>query len=466
MRTLLSILLSILSLLAIGQEYVYSVTDELMEGRMGHTATFMPSLSNVSNPFDAILVAGGTDGFNVKSNAEWQNSLIQMTVPRTDHSADEVFGKIFIAGGWDGNSTNWNTTEIFDPNTEEFLPGPIMSVGRSYHRTVQLNDGRILITGGYDGTSNLSSCEIYNPTTNQITSTGSMIYGRSSHTCTLLSNGKVLVTGGFNPDFGFQMNQCEIYDPNLGTWSETDALTNNRDNHAATALTVNYNGNDITGVMVSGGRFFNGALNYFEGMTSVEFWDLNSQTWLELTPLLEGQSYHQMFACNINGSTELVIPGGMMNSGSGITETYSAASSGTNLSWFAINEGSIPAQGRKNYAALKIAGNVMDEIYMFGGLTAGGDMAEVGVFSAFLVGVENENQNLFEVFPQPSNGIVNIQLPIQEVAVIEVINTLGQTIYEFSVAGKTQFSIDTPGQYFVRVKSDSVNGVKMILIVE
>ncbi|MEN9347300.1 MAG: hypothetical protein RLZZ77_811 [Bacteroidota bacterium] len=466
MKSLLTILLSFLSSWVFSQDYYYAVTGELMEGRMGHTATFIPSISNVSSPFGAILVAGGTDGFNVKSNAEWQGAILQMTVPRTDHSANEVFGKIFIAGGWDGFSTNWNTTEIFDPTTEEFTPGPIMSSGRTYHRSVQLNDGRILITGGYDGTNNLSSCEIYDPSTNQLVPTGSMNYGRSSHTCTVLPNGKVLVTGGFNPDFGFQMNQCELYDPQTGAWTETDALSSSRDNHAAAAFTVNFNGNNITGVMVTGGRYFNSALNYFQGITSVEFWEINSESWMSLTDLPEGQSYHQMFACDMNGSVELVIPGGMMNSGSGVADTYSPAVSGSNLIWYPIEEGIIPAQGRQKYAAVKIEGNVMDEIYMFGGLTTGGDLSEVGVFSPLLVGVEEASKTTFSLYPQPSNGLVNIQLPTNEMAFVEIFNALGQKVQEFSMVEIGQFSMVTPGQYFVRVKSEKGTQVKSFLIIE
>lgn len=470
MKKALLFFFTFISFSAFSQYYSYSQTGELIEGRMGHTATLIPSLSGVITPTDAVLVAGGTDGFNVKANAEWQGQLVPMSSPRTDHTATETLGKILVAGGYDGVPSNVNTTEIFDPVLGEFEAGPNMTSGRSFHRSVKLYDGQVLITGGYDGTSNLSSCDIYDPVQNTITATGSLNFGRSSHTITLLPDGKVLVTGGFNPDFNFQMNQCEIYDPGTGQWTLTDALSNSRDNHAASVVTMVLNGNEHFGVAVSGGRYFNGALNYFEGMTSVEFWDIINQTWVDLAPLSAGQSYHEMFSVSTPFSsdfqTQFLIPGGMMNSGIGIEETYSPSTSSEGSLWYTVYEQPIPHQGRKRSASVLFENENADWVVQYGGLTAGGDLNEVGVFEAIWVGIEEQENAEILIYPQPSKGDVFIQLSSSEPAQIEIFDVLGQKVKNFNGLGLEKIHLETTGQYVVRVTTPSMSKSQSILITE
>ena len=59
---------------------------------------------------------------------------------------------------------------------------------------------------------------------NQITftNTGSMSVARDLHTATLLNNGKVLVAGGFM--VLCTIASAELYDPATGTWSTTGSM--------------------------------------------------------------------------------------------------------------------------------------------------------------------------------------------------------------------------------------------------
>lgn len=123
-----------------------------------------------------------------------------MTISRMSHSATLLQdGRVLITGGWsgdvDGNYTS--SAEIYNPKTGQFTKIPDMTERRSRHTSTLLKDGRVLITGGsipspYD----IASAEIYDPKTNTFTKTGDMNLGRSGHAAILLNNGKVLIVGG------------------------------------------------------------------------------------------------------------------------------------------------------------------------------------------------------------------------------------------------------------------------------
>jgi hypothetical protein len=78
---------------------------------------------------------------------------------------------------------------------------------------VRLTNGMVLITGGQlPGGSGSASADLYDPATGKFTSAGNMNAGRHSHTATLLQDGTVLIVGGFGawPSSG---STAEIYKP-------------------------------------------------------------------------------------------------------------------------------------------------------------------------------------------------------------------------------------------------------------
>src|SRR6185369_11802338 len=106
-----------------------------------------------------------------------------------------------------------------------------MNAARAWHTATLLQNGKVLVTGGY-GTSwaLLSSAELYDPATGTWTVTGSMAHGRYSHTAALLPNGKVLVVG----DAG-----AELYNPASGTWAVTGSPNTPRSGFQTTSLLSN-----------------------------------------------------------------------------------------------------------------------------------------------------------------------------------------------------------------------------------
>jgi hypothetical protein len=95
------------------------------------------------------------------------------------------------------------------------------------HNIALLEDGRVLISGGLDedafAYATRATAMLYDPTTQLFTATGSMATARYNAAEAVLDNGKVLIAGGADGSSN-NLASCELYDPDTGTWSTTGAL--------------------------------------------------------------------------------------------------------------------------------------------------------------------------------------------------------------------------------------------------
>lgn len=156
-------------------------------------------------------------------------------------------GKVLVTGGYDDNSAprTFDEAELYDPTTGTFSRTGTMTIMRDSHTATRLADGRVLLTGGYADApvlpqyATISSAEIYNPATGNFQATGSMSESRAYHTATLLGNGKVLITGGAidNGIEYIELTTAELYDPATGTFSPTGEMSTPKSYHTATLLT-------------------------------------------------------------------------------------------------------------------------------------------------------------------------------------------------------------------------------------
>jgi hypothetical protein len=156
-----------------------------------------------------VLVAGGLSGghypyHKVEATAEIYDPTSgqfyetgEMSVPRYKHGAALLpDGRVLIAGGSNeiGRQVTYSTTEIFDPQTGRFSPGPQMKFSRFklLSGVVALNDGRVLLAGGAERP------EIYDPARNVFTPVnGDALQGYLFSTATLLRDGRVLLVDGY-----------------------------------------------------------------------------------------------------------------------------------------------------------------------------------------------------------------------------------------------------------------------------
>lgn len=162
-------------------------------------------------------------------------------------------GRILVAGGYYFDRStlqniHYKMSEIFDPITETWSFADSLEEGRSGHTATLLNDGRVLVTGGQGNVSDLNSCEIFDPITIQWSSISNLLHSRSFHSAVLLSDGRVFVSGGVTPDSTLGTRYCEIYDPVTDSWSEAGEMTVPRTSHK-TLLLLDSN------VLITGGTF-------------------------------------------------------------------------------------------------------------------------------------------------------------------------------------------------------------------
>lgn len=163
------------------------------------------------------------------------SAIKSMTAKRAAHTATLLDnGKVLIAGGFVGNGGGLSSVELFDSTSNTFTSVRNLTTARASHTATLLPNGKILIAGGYNG-DYLNSAEVIDPTTNQFTSAGRMVTARSGHVATLLNNGKVLLVGGVGTGWTF-LADAELYDPITNTFTATGGMVVARESHTATLL--------------------------------------------------------------------------------------------------------------------------------------------------------------------------------------------------------------------------------------
>jgi hypothetical protein len=190
----------------------------------------------VTLPTGVVLIIGGGNGYRWLNTCEFFNpadkkispSKAKMSVGRVGHTASLLpNGKVLVCGGSAGYTLQ--TTEIYDPLTDSFSAGPLMTVTRDRHTATILLNGKILLTGGEDWKSS-NSTELYDPTNNSFTAGPKMVVARNCHFSSLLPDGSVLIGGGETRQ---SKQTTEIYDPATNSFTKGLDLLEKRENAAA-----------------------------------------------------------------------------------------------------------------------------------------------------------------------------------------------------------------------------------------
>jgi hypothetical protein len=158
-----------------------------------------------------VVSSSGTDLYDPAT--KHFTSTGAMTVPRCKFGGALLpDGRVLIAGGQSGGpwGARVTSTQIYDPRTGRFSPGPALNKERFKlsKAVVALKDGRVLIAGGAD------QPEVYDPLSGVFVPVeGAKLDGFCFSTATLLNDGRVMLAGGYAKPGGSGVNHAWLYQP-------------------------------------------------------------------------------------------------------------------------------------------------------------------------------------------------------------------------------------------------------------
>jgi len=174
---------------------------EMLSNRMGFGAVVLPEKRGV------LVVGGFSDGERLSSTEllgleTGTFSLCPSMGSKRWYCGTVVLedGQVVVVGGSD-ESAGLPTTEILNPTTNTWSPGPNLATGRCRCAALPLSNGRILVIGGssnFNATSSLSTTEVVDLASGTSTPGPEMSCPRSFCSAVMLQDGRVLVIGGRN----------------------------------------------------------------------------------------------------------------------------------------------------------------------------------------------------------------------------------------------------------------------------
>ena len=225
------------------------------------------------------------------------NSWVQtapLPQPRDQASAAVLDdGRVLVVGGYDPTASLAEPLApvIYDPSTDTWTKAALPNVAQFPTFATTLASGKVLAIQG--GTT-----ELFDPSSRTWSSTGSMSVGRDQFAAVVLADGRVAVFGGVSAS---RSEAVEIYDPSTGVWTRTGDLLTPRSDATATLLPDG-------DVLVAGGAGPSGAT-----LASAEIYDPVAGT----SSPASSMSVPRVYATSValpNGN--ILMAGGMNDSGS------------------------------------------------------------------------------------------------------------------------------------------------------
>ncbi len=251
------------------------------------------------------------------------NSWMPLPSPSTQRQGPDMVllddGRVLVIGGFDigasgsqfGPAPFVGTTEIFNPETSEWQQAAAMEQPLFRQAAVLLSDGRVLVVGGVSLSDGKESAraEIYDPTTDTWTPTEDMATERGEPIAVLLSDGRVLVTGDKSLDFRAVTGKVETYDPDTGMWTPTEDMSKASRGHSLTLLPDGR-------VLAAGG--VHPTNRHFGAYPITEIFDPTSNSWSPGPELSEPRIHH---SSTLLSDGRVLLIGGFVPEGEGYALT-------------------------------------------------------------------------------------------------------------------------------------------------
>ncbi|WNG39678.1 DUF5011 domain-containing protein [Archangium violaceum] len=272
------------------------------------TYTVKDAAGHVGTATRTVIVIPGPGGVCEDRHGGWILTG-SMALPRMLHTATLLDdGRVLVAGGFN------TTSELYNSETKTWsATGNTLGAHRG-HTATKLQDGRVLITGGGSCPITDATAELYVPAVGKWRPAGKLNQQRFHHSAVLLPSGKVLVAGGRITEYdGTVFASAELYDPATGSWTYTGSMKTARAFHTMTLLP---NGK----VLVTGGSDASDAL-----INSAELYDPATGTWTNAASMGVSRASHTATLLN-NGKVLVAGGAGIDVALSSTAELYDPAS--------------------------------------------------------------------------------------------------------------------------------------------
>ena len=299
----------------------WNIAAAMAIGRERHTATLLPDGQlvviggNTSPEYDYSIPTGSIEIYDYTKN-QWSNGG-SLLLPRQNHTSTLLQnGTILITGGYTGSGIT-SSVEIYDPSTGKCINAAPLMLARHDHSATLLNDGRVIIVGGRDGGSGsdyFNESEIYDPSTNTWQVIGNMAQARIKGSLVCFSDGSVIASGGRNTP-NTSAPGSEVLTGSLMNWTSTSPMF-----QPVTWQTTDLMPNDR--LLVTGGIVDDNWSNSFTGVMTptCEWYDKQNQRWFYAPQLNQARSYHA--SCFIHQTVNDNLPEDLILVAAGITGDY------------------------------------------------------------------------------------------------------------------------------------------------
>lgn len=221
---------------------------------------------------------------------------MQGMTPRRALAAAVLDETIYVTGGWNGEATQLDLVEAFDPATGRWRNAPAMNMARSQHGLVAA-DGALWAVAGWSAESGLvPQMEMWRPGAQAWRVVTRLLTPRREPGVAMLGR-RIVVVGGFNgrddSDLDGYSAVVEAYDIDTGRWQTLAPLR-----HPRRGLAL---------LNVYGALFAVGGYDAAEGfMNVVERYDASNDAWQVMDWQLEPRTW----AAGVITDDHIVIIGG------------------------------------------------------------------------------------------------------------------------------------------------------------
>lgn len=231
----------------------WTTTEPMNQERFSHAATTLADGRVLVT--GGFVTGGGTNAQAVTDSAEiydpetdtWSgtDSLNVRRALHAEEFLDPDDGRVLVTGGRSCDEpppemcnfqVHTSTAEVYDPGDGTWTEVDPMEESRYNTNATQLDDGRVVVAGGFPQPPK-TSVEAFDPDDGSWETLASLDGPRGRVTSMLLDDGDLLVPGGWSGPTG-PVESVERYDPDGDEWSLTDSLINGRWNFQSAMLST------------------------------------------------------------------------------------------------------------------------------------------------------------------------------------------------------------------------------------